>query len=117
MAKKKEMQKGYERLQELAGKARVELDKILRIIGKEANLSSKFLRRKIDILGLDSQIEKKYIDLGKEVYNLVSNGLITEPMLKSICNEIDKLYSKIEQGKKQIDKLKVQMKDVIPAKG
>lgn len=114
MAKKKDLQKGYKRLQELAGKARVELEKILKVIGKEADLSSKFLRGKIDVLGLDSEIEKKYRELGKEVYDLVSRGVITEPGLKPICDEIDKLYSKLEQNKKQIDKLKQQMKKSVP---
>lgn len=114
MAKKKDLQKGYERLQELAGKARVELEKILKVIGKEADLSSKFLRGKIDVLGLDNEIDKKYRELGKEAYNLVSEGKISELGLKSVCDEIDKLYSKIEQSRKQINKLKVQMKDAVP---
>lgn len=114
MAKKKNMGKGYEKLQELAGKAKVELGKILKIIGKEADLSSKLLRGKIDVLGLDTEIEKKYRELGKEAYNLVSDGSINEPGLKSICDEIDEMYSRIEQSKKQIDKLKQQMKKTIP---
>lgn len=114
MAKKKEMQKGYEKLHELAGKARVELEKILKIIGKEADLSSKFLRSKIDVLGLDSEIEKKYIELGKEAYDLVSKGEITDSKLKPITEEIEKLYNKLNQSRKQIDKLKEQMKDAVP---
>lgn len=104
--------KGYEKLQELAGKARVEVEKILKIIGKEADLSSKFLKGKINILGFDNEIEKRYRELGKEVYNLIDRGTINEPSLKVICDEIDKLYGKLDQTKKQITKVKEQMKKV-----
>lgn len=112
MAKKKETGKGYEKLQELAGKARVELEKILKIIGKEADLSSKFLKGKINVLGLDTDIEKMYRELGKETYELISRGKIIEPGLKAIYDEINKLYVKRDRIKNEIDRFKKQIKDV-----
>lgn len=117
MAGKKELGKGYERLQELAGKARVELEKILNVIGKEADLSSKFLKKKINVIGLDTEIDKKYRELGKETYDLISKGTISESSLLKISDEIDKLYIRLGQTRKEIGKLKDQMKKAIPKKG
>lgn len=111
-AVKKELPKSYARLTELAGKARVEVEKILRIVGKEADLSSKVLKGKIDILNMDTKIDKKYREMGKETYDLVEKGKITETNLKAIAGEIDKLYNGLGQKKKQINKLKQQMKKV-----
>lgn len=112
MAKKKELFKGYERLQDLAGKARTELEKILKIIGKEADLSSKFLKGKINVLGLDNDIEKMYRELGKETYELISGGKIIEPGLRTIYSEINKLYVKRDKIKNEIDRFKKQIKAV-----
>lgn len=105
-----------ERLQELAVKARGELEKILKVIGKEADLSSKFLKQKINVLGLDTEVDKRYRELGKETYNLISKGRITEAGLLKISDEIDKLYIKLGQTRKEITKLKDQMKKAIPKK-
>lgn len=111
MAKKKEREagKGYKKLQVLADKAKVELEKILKIVSKEADLGSRFLKEKIAVMGLDSDIEKKYIELGKEAYSLIDKGSITEPSLKAISSEIDRLYDKLEEARKQIGSLKEQM--------
>jgi hypothetical protein len=110
MAVKKEKGEGSERLQSLAKKARTELEKMLKIIGEEASLSSRFIKGKIDILGINTEIEKKYKDLGKESYNLISSGKITEPGLKAISSEIDLLYNKANKRKEEIEKLKTQIK-------
>jgi len=110
--KKKESSKGIEKLHELAGKARVELEKILSIIGKEADLSSKFVKGKMDVMSLDANIEHKYIELGKEVYNLIARGEITDPRLKVIGEELNTLYRKVEEKKKELGELKSAMKNV-----
>lgn len=107
---KKELPESYARLKNLAGRARVEVEKILRIIGKEADLSSKVLKGRVEVLNLDTKIEKKYREMGKETYGLIEKGKITEAKLKTIALEIDKLYRVLEQKKKQISKLKQQMK-------
>ena len=109
----KELPKSYERLQEFAHKARVEVERILKIVGKEADLSSQLLKRKVDIYGLDSKVEKKYIDLGKEAYNLVDKGKITHAKLKGIVRDIDNLYDLIDKSKEEVDKLKKQIKDAV----
>lgn len=101
------------RLQELAVKARSELEKILKVIGKEADLSSKFLKRKIDVLTLDTEIDKKYRELGKEVYNLITKGEITDPRLRKISDDIDKLYVRLGQTRKEITRLKTEMKKTV----
>ena len=110
---KKELPKSYARLKDLAGKARLEVEKILKIIGKEADLSSKVLKGRVDILNLDTKIGKKYREMGKETYSLIEKEKITDFKLKSIAVEIDKLYRTLEQKKKQINKLKQQMKKVV----
>lgn len=102
-----------ERLQELAVKARAELEKILKVIGKEADLSSKFLKRKINVLGLDTEIDKKYKELGKVTYDLISKGDITDPELRKISDDIDKLYIKLGQTKKEISRLREQMRKAV----
>lgn len=109
---KKELPKSYARLKDLASKARVEVEKILRIIGKEADLSSKVLKGRVDVLNLDTKIEKKYREMGKETYTLIEEEKITDTKLKSIAVEIDKLYRALEQKKKQINRLKQDMKKV-----
>lgn len=108
------MAEKYDRLQELAGKARVELEKILKVIGKEADLSSKFLKRKINVIGLDTEIDKRYRELGKETYDLIGKGTISESSLLRISDEIDKLYIKLGQTRKEISRLTDQMKKAIP---
>lgn len=108
------MAEKLERLQELAVKARAELEKILNVIGKEADLSSKFLKRKINILTLDTEIEKKYRELGKEAYDLISRGDITDPGLRKISDDIDKIYIRLGQTRKEISRLKEQMKKAVP---
>lgn len=118
MAKKKEKKviekknasKNYERLHELAGKTRLELEKLLRVIGKEANLSSQFVKGKLDIISINSELEKKYREVGKETYNLIADKKIKEPGLKDICLEIDELYKKLDEHKKNLERLKEQMK-------
>lgn len=109
---KKELPKSYARLTELAGKARVEVEKILKIIGREADLSSKVLKGKIDIMNLDTKIDRNYRELGKETYNLIEKGRITDTRLKSITLDINKMYRNLDQKRKQINKLKHQMKKV-----
>jgi len=110
MAKKSDSGKSYEKLQSLAVKAKTELEKMLKVIGEEANLSSKFLKGKIDILGINTEIEKKHRELGKETYNLMSQGKLTDPKLKLLASELDDLYSKVSQRRDQVDKLKDQIK-------
>lgn len=109
---KTETSQTHEKLRDLADKAKTELEKILKIIGKEADLSSKFMKSKVQVLGLNNDLEKKYRELGKETYNLVSENKITDSNLKKICDEIDGLYKEVDQRKEQIDDYKVQMKKV-----
>ena len=116
MEEKKEVQKRYEKLFDVATKARSELEKILKIIGKETDLSSKFLKSKIEALGVNTEIEKKYLQLGKESYSLVVDGKITEKGLKKIADEIDGLYSKLAASKKDMTLLKAEMKKAMPKK-
>lgn len=109
---KKELPKSYDRLKELAVKTRIEVEKILKIIGREADLSSKVLKGRIVVLNLDTKIEKKYVEMGKETYSLIEKGKIPDTKLKSIAVEIDKLYRTLGQKRKDIDKLKKEMKRV-----
>lgn len=111
----KEVPKSYERLQELANKAKVEVGKILKIIGKEADLSSKLLKGKLDIHGIDSKVEKKYIQLGKEAYNLVEEGKIDNGVLVAIVEEINKFNDDSQQKHEEIKDLKQKMKDATKA--
>ena len=74
----------------------VNLEVLKKIISQQ-NLSSKFLKGKIDILGFNTEIEKKYRELGKETYNLMSQGKLMDPKLKLLASELDDLYSKVHQ--------------------
>jgi hypothetical protein len=114
MAKKNDSGKSYELLQSFASKAKIELEKMLKVIGEEANLSSQFLKGKIDILGINTEIEKKYRELGKEAYLLISEGKLNDSKLKAVALELDQLYSKVDQRRKNIDKLKDQIKKSSP---
>jgi len=102
--------KAYEKLQELSTKARVELEKLVKLVTKEADFGSKLVREKFDILNLNVKIDKKYRQLGKEVYDLVNKGEITAPTLVKIVEEINKLYKSVDKKKKEVDKLKKSMK-------
>lgn len=102
--------KAYEKLQELATKARVELEKLVKLVTKEADFGSKLVKEKFDILNLNVKIDKKYRQLGKEVYDLVNKGEITNSTLVRIVKEIDKLYKNVDKKKKEVDKLKRLMK-------
>ncbi len=108
--KEKSTSNNYERLHELAGKTKLELEKLLRVIGKEANLSSQFVKGKLDIISINTELERSYRELGKEVYNLIIDGKIKEPGLNSIRLKVDKLYKKLDENKQNLEKLKGQMK-------
>lgn len=114
-AVKKELPKSYAKLTELAAKARVEVERILKIIGKEADLSSKVLKGRVDILNIDTRIDKQYRELGKESYNLVEKGKVDNSELKSIVSEINELYKLVDKKKKQVDKLKQEMRKAAKA--
>lgn len=110
MTEKSENQNRYARLTELAGKARSEVEKILKIISKEADLGSKMLKSKLDIINLDSQIDKKYRELGKETYNLIGKGEIKNAGLKLLADELNAFYNTIAEKKTQVTQLGVEMK-------
>jgi len=112
-AVKKELPKRYAKFTELAAKTKVELERILKIIGEETDLGSKVLKNKIGILGLDTKIDKQYRYLGKEVYRMVEDGKIKNQKLKDIVSKIKALYKNVVQQKKQIKKLKQQMKKAV----
>ena len=108
--KEKSTSNNYERLHELAGKTKLELEKLLRVIGKEANLSSQFVKGKMDIISINTELGKLYRELGKEAYNLIIDGKIKEPGLNSIRLKVDELYKKLDENKQNLEKLKGQMK-------
>ncbi len=112
----KDLPRRYERLQEFAQKARLEVERILKIVLKEGDLSSKLLKRKMDLIGLDTKVEKKYMELGKETYNLIEAGKISESKLVTLVKEIDKLYDSIEKNKKDVDGLKKLIKKTVAKK-
>jgi len=118
MARKKKAEKvmsqtTYEKLQELASKARVEVEKILKIVGKEAGLGSKVLKGRIDILNLDTKIDNKYRELGKETYNLIQKGVISDSKLKSIVDEINGYYDALGEKRGQVGELQQEMKKAV----
>lgn len=105
--------KKYERLQELATKAREEMEKLVKLVTKEADLGSKFVKDKIDVLNFNVQIDRKYRDIGKEVYNLVHKGEIDNQNLKDVIVEIDGLYDRIETLKNNLKDTTTKMKDEV----
>lgn len=71
--------------------------------------SEKFARTsslKIDIKNLQQAKQKKLKDLSYKVYDLYTKGLIKEPQLLNICQDVKVLQWQINEKREELEALK-----------
>lgn len=79
------------RIRSGAGKAAFEADKLRRVASVQSAIN-----------GLKKEVEKAYYQVGQVAYGLYGNGRITQPELKTACDQLAALQAKIAAHEQEI---------------